>query len=42
MKHSLTPEDSVAVVEISAEPIEESCEVEAPKLPESEENCPEC
>ena len=41
MKHPV-PEEGVAVVEISAEPIEESCEAEEPKLPESEESCPEC
>jgi len=45
MKHPM-PEEGVAVVEISAEPIEEEHkgEAEAPELPWSEgwENCPEC
>lgn len=44
MKHPM-PEEGVAVVEISAEPIEEEHkgEAEEPKLPGGEsENCPEC
>ena len=44
MKHP-TPEEGVAVVEISAEPIEEEHkgEAEAPELPGWEsENCPKC
>ena len=46
MKHPVMPEDGVAVVEISAEPIEEEHkgEAEAPELPgwEESENCPKC
>lgn len=43
MKHPAMPEEGVAVVEIQAEPIEESWEAEAPELPEWwEENCPKC
>ena len=45
MKHPV-PEEGVAVVEISAEPMEEGHkgEAEAPELPgwEESENCPEC
>ena len=45
MKHP-APEEGVAVVEISAEPMEEEHkgEAEAPELPgwEKSENCPEC
>ena len=45
MKHPI-PEEGVAVVEISAEPIEEEHkgEAEAPELPgwDESENCPEC
>lgn len=43
MKHPAMPEEGVAVVEIQAEPIEESWEAEAPELPEWwEEECPRC
>lgn len=43
MKHPTMPEEGVAVVEIQAEPIEESWEAEAPELPEWwEEECPKC
>lgn len=45
MKHPAMPEEGVAVVEISAEPIEEEHkgEADAPELPGWEsENCPEC
>lgn len=46
MKHPPMPEEGVAVVEIEAEPIEETGkgEAEAPELPgwEESENCPEC
>jgi len=43
MKHP-SPEEGVAVVEISAEPVEEEHkgEAEAPELPGWEENCPKC
>jgi len=44
MKHPHMPEEGVAVVEISAEPISEEHkgEAEAPELPGWEENCPKC